>query len=51
MEIKEKRKLEMEVVWRRSESIKSRSAVRQTLISIVEKFIDGRSDSLAQLSL
>lgn len=45
MEIKKKRKMEAEVVWRRNKKLWL-SIVRRTLISIVEKFIDGRSNSL-----
>lgn len=45
MEIKKKRKMEAEIVWRRNKRLWL-SIVRRTLISIVEKFIDGRSNSL-----
>lgn len=45
MEIKKKRKMEAEVVWRRNKRLWL-SIVRRTLISIVEKFIDSRSNSL-----
>lgn len=37
--------MEAEVVWRRNKRLWL-SIVRRTLISIVEKFIDGRSNSL-----
>lgn len=47
MEIKKKRKMEAEVVWRRNKRLWL-SIVQQTLISIVEKFIDGRSNSLGR---
>lgn len=44
MEIKKKRKMEAEIVWRRNKRLWL--SIRRTLISIVEKFIDGRSNSL-----